>query len=173
MYSQTQRNRPRHNAQSPQHLLPQAFPTSHSSAYNSAQVDTWESPTVTARPRLHSAANSQPHLSGPTSASYSYNAPIAFPEPQLYRSASERPVPPALRPSNILSHSHSTHNLRPTGLHRDPSIASVSSVASSYYHPDEDHEVRPQRTFLMPELISTPRSILRMRLGKSRMTLIA
>ena len=148
MYSQT--NRPRRNAQSPQYLLPQASPTSPSSAYNSAQADTWNSPTVTARPRLHSAANSQPLLSGHSD---SYNAPIAFPVPQLYRSVSERPVPPVLRPSNGLSHSHSTHSLRPTQLHRGP-----SSTASSYYHRDESRtpdEVCPQRTFVMPELIST------------------
>ena len=156
MYSQG--NRPRLNAQSPQYLLPQAFPTN-------AQADTRGPPTVTARPRLHSAANSQPHFSGHSA---SYNAPISFPEPQLYRSVSERPVPLALRPSNGLSHSRSTHNLRPTHFHRDPSTTSVSSTSSSYYHPDEADEVRPQRRLLIPEFISTHRSITGMPPSKSR-----
>ena len=144
MYSQT--NRPRNNAQSPQYLLPQPFPTS-------AQVDSWD-PPVTTRPRLHSAANSQPLLSGHSA----YNARIAFPEPQLYRSASEHPVHPVKASSNNLSHSRSTYNLRATKLHRDPSTASVSSSASSYYHPDEDQateKVRSQRMFLIPEFIYT------------------
>ena len=146
MYSQT--NRPRRNAQSPQYLLPQASPTSPSSAYNSARADTWNSPTVMARPSLHSAANSQPLLSGHRG-SASYNGPIGFPVPQLYRSVSERPVPPALTPSK----GRSTHTLRPPGLHRGP-----PSTASSYYHPHKDQtpdEVRSQRTFPMPEFIST------------------
>jgi hypothetical protein len=143
----SQRNRPRHKAQSPQYLSPQPFPTGPSSH----EADTWDSP-ATARPRAHSAVNSQPH---PAGHSTSYNAPIAFPEPQIYRSVSDyQAYHPASISSDGLSHSRSTHNLRATNLHRGASVTSVSSTASSYYRPsDEDRtaeEVCPHITFLTP-----------------------
>ncbi len=131
----SQRNRPRREAQSPQYLSPQPFPTGPSFPYDSAQADAWDSP-ATARPRAHSAVNSQPY---PAGHSTSYNAPIAFPEPQIYRSVSDHPAyHPTSTSYDGLSHSRSTHNLRATNLHRGASVTSVSSTASSYYRPDED-----------------------------------
>lgn len=143
----SQRNPPRNKVQSPQYLTPQPFPTGPSSPYDSAQADAWDSP-ATARPRAHSA-HSQPHLAGhPTS----HNAPMAFPEPQIYRSVSDhRTHPSTLTSSDGLSHSRSTHNLRASHLHRGGSVTSVSSTASSYYCPDEGRtaeEVCPHTIFL-------------------------
>ncbi|KAK2460341.1 hypothetical protein APHAL10511_007730 [Amanita phalloides] len=118
------RNRSRHNnAQSPQHLSP--HPIDSYSPFSNAQHDHRNVPMM-ARSRTRSAV--EPH-------SNSHGGPIAFPEPQLYRSISERVVQPALAPANGLVHSQSTRNIRATNLHRGPS---ASSIASSYYHPDDD-----------------------------------
>ncbi|KAF8627002.1 hypothetical protein AX15_004586 [Amanita polypyramis BW_CC] len=120
-------NHSRHNTRTSQYLQPQPFPTD---PYN----DTLYGPPATARPRVHSAVDPQ-HFPSAQSGSL-----IAFPEPQIY-SATSYNSPSSLAPSNSLPYSLSSHDLRATNLHRGVSVNSVSSTASSYYYPDEDHSL--------------------------------
>ncbi|KAF8638287.1 hypothetical protein AX17_002307 [Amanita inopinata Kibby_2008] len=104
------------------------------------------------RPRVYSMVNLQaPPSNQPVGGS------IPFPEPQIYRALSERPLPPPppqLPPPQPppppppvpqsprgLSHRHSSYDLGGVDLHRGDSIRSVTSTTSSYYRADEDFGV--------------------------------
>lgn len=97
-------------------------------------------PPSNPRPRVHSMVEMQPNpLSRSVSVFETGTPTMAFPEPQLYRSVSQRQT---LQPPGTLSHRHSRSDLGSAALtmHRDQSSTSVVSTASSYYVNDEnDH----------------------------------
>lgn len=92
-----------------------------------------ESPD-TVRHRTLSLVNLPSASRGPNrAASFQPSPPIAFPEPQIFRSASQRPA---------VSHKPSRSDVtNPPNLmlHRDPSTASFQSTHSWYYDDDDNY----------------------------------
>ncbi|KAJ7104153.1 hypothetical protein B0H15DRAFT_11382 [Mycena belliarum] len=140
-------HRPRPHVDIPPALPPGArapqFPTPSSPAY-SIQVtpppydNSWdlEEPQSlgTPRPRPHSLYD-QAQSSPSRTASASASGYIAFPEPQIYRSASAT----AAQNGQPVGHRHSRSDLGPAALRlqRDPSTTSFMTYASSAYYPDD------------------------------------
>lgn len=98
----------------------------------------WDRSPETPRPRVHSMTDGRPlGRTASASASSTRNGYMAFPEPQIYRSTSYTPTP-------TLQHRHSRSELLGSSgslrLHKDPSIISFNSIASSYNRDDDsDH----------------------------------
>lgn len=92
-----------------------------------------ESPE-TLRHRTLSLINLPSENSRPPSRATGYqqapSPPIAFPEPQIYRSSSQRVA------GHKSSRSESVHDIR---LHRDPSFQSITSTSSLYYDDDDTY----------------------------------
>ncbi len=94
------------------------------------------------RPRTQSMVNPRRSPSpsrASTVAATGYVPPIAFPEPQVYRSASTRAPNSTLAPSRpSMTHRHSKSDMDPDYLRMQRAPSNLS-LASSYYPEDSDH----------------------------------